>query len=58
MDYYWRTESSAGGPRHIIRDYIENTRFYQIRRHLTVINREEGTYLLNSWYAPLKLLIF
>jgi hypothetical protein len=28
MDYYWRTEFSAGGPRHAIGDYMRSTRFY------------------------------
>jgi Transposase IS4 len=58
IDYYWRTESSAGSPRHVIGDYIGSTRFHQIRRHLTVVDREKGTHLSNSWYAPLEPLIF
>jgi hypothetical protein len=48
MNYYWRTKSSAGGPRHAIGDYMGSVRFHQIRRHLTIINRVEGIYISDS----------
>jgi hypothetical protein len=58
MDYYWRTECSADGPLHAIRDHIGSTRFHQIRRNLTIVDRGEGTHLSTSWYTPIEPLIY
>jgi hypothetical protein len=53
MDYYWRTACNAGGPLHAIPKVMGSVRFQQIRRHLTIVDRWEGTHQLTAWYAPI-----
>jgi hypothetical protein len=58
MEYYWRTIFSADSPQHAIRNYMGSSRFHQIKRYLTIVDRGEGTHSLDSWYAPFQSLIF
>jgi hypothetical protein len=48
MNYYWRTKSSAKGPRHAIGNYIGSVRFHQIRRYFTIVDREKGIHTSDS----------
>jgi hypothetical protein len=58
IDLYWKTQSDARGPTHAIREVIGSTRFHQIRRNLTIVDRGEGTHVSELWYAPLEPLIY
>jgi hypothetical protein len=56
-EYYWRTEAKAEGPRHAVSKVMGSTRFHQIQRHLTLMDRE-ASHADRLWYAPIEPLIY
>jgi hypothetical protein len=57
MDHYWSQEANHTGPKHAIDKLMGSTRFYQIRRNLTLVDRGEPAEHSDSWYRPIEPLI-
>jgi hypothetical protein len=56
--YYWRTHSSVEGPLYNVREYMGLTRFQQIKRNLTIVNRASQISPLDLWFAPIEPMIY
>jgi hypothetical protein len=55
---YWRTHPNAEGPLYDVREYMGLTRFQQIKRNLTIVDRASQISSLDLWFAPIKPMIY
>jgi Transposase IS4 len=55
---YWRTKSSVFRPLYDVREYIGCTRFQQIKRNLTIIDRTSKISPATPWFAPIESMIY
>ena len=55
---YWRTHSSAEGPFHDVREHMGLTRFQQIKRNLTIVDRASQISPSDLWFAPIEPMIY
>jgi hypothetical protein len=55
---YWRTHPNAEGPFYDIREHISLTRFQQIKRNLTIVNRASQISPLDLWFAFIEPIIY
>jgi hypothetical protein len=59
MEGYWRTKPSHKGPVHELPNHIGSTRFFQIRRNLTLVDRGDPPYdAAASWFQPIESLVY
>jgi hypothetical protein len=55
---YWSTHSSAEGPFYDVREHMGCTRFQQIKRNLTIVDRASQISPSDLWFAPIEPMIY
>jgi hypothetical protein len=58
IECYWRTEPSVFGPLHDVREHMGCTRFQQIKRNLTIVDRAFKILSAAPWFAPIEPMIY
>jgi hypothetical protein len=58
IECYWRTFLSAKRPLYDVREYMGYTRFQQIKRNLTIVDRASQILLSDLWFAPIEPMIY
>jgi Transposase IS4 len=58
IECYWRTLPSAKGPLYDVREHMGCTRFQQIKRNLTIVDRASQISPSDLWFAPIEPMIY
>jgi hypothetical protein len=58
VESYWHTECNTQGPKYAISSVMGSTRWHQIDRNLTIVDRGDPPYKSFCWFQPIEPLVW